>query len=81
MEYHQQKQWTEPQRKRKNGGTELPENKRKNGYRKSSYINNYPKFKWTEFTNKEAHCSKLDPNTKPNHMPPSVDICKLQKQS
>ena len=54
METTKQKQQTETQRERINRGAELPENKRQKYYRKSSYINHYPKWEQTEFTNKRS---------------------------
>ena len=66
--------------KRTNGVTELSENKRENGYRKSLYINNYPKCKWTKFTSKKAQRSRLNQKTKTNHILPSGNPSKLQRQ-
>ena len=60
-------------RGKKNGETELPENKRKNGYRKSSYISNHPKCKWTKLTNKMAQNSELDQKAKPNATTTNID--------
>lgn len=45
---------TEIQGKRKNGDIEQPKNKKWNGNTKSSFINNYPKCKWIEFTNQKT---------------------------
>ena len=63
-----QNQETETQKRRTNVGTELPENKEQNDYRKPSYISTYRKCKCTEFTNKEAHSRRLNQKVKPNHM-------------
>ena len=63
-----QNQETETQKRRTSVGTELPENKEQNDYRKPSYISTYRKCKCTEFTNKEAHSRRLNQKVKPNHM-------------
>ena len=59
---------------------ELPESKRQNDYKKTSYFNNHPKCKWTELTNKKAQNCRMDQKTKPNHMLPPGETSQLQRQ-
>lgn len=53
--------------------------KEKNGYRKTSDINNLPKCKWAELFNKKAPSVRLDQKGKPDCMLPSRGTSQLQE--